>query len=152
MRSPRCVSLCSTVGEGRNSVAITIPIGVALTLGQVVLFRTDVKFNVHRFMQSRIQLKARQRAARKMVEERRQALRLIEKRKAESQRQAAIKIQAAAKAKHARVSDEDLLHVRTDPSMTLNERLEFSELCSRGVFCASDGTLCRPHSSVAPKY
>lgn len=69
---------------------------------------------VYRTVQSRIQLKARQRAARKRVEERREALHLVQRRKAAEQQQAAIKIQAAAKRKHARVSDEDLLHIRSD--------------------------------------
>lgn len=62
-------------------------------------------------MQKRIQLKARQKAATKRVEERREALRLVQQRRAEERHQAAIRIQAASKAKQARVSNEQLLHI-----------------------------------------
>lgn len=62
-------------------------------------------------VQKRIQLKARQRAAKKRVEERRTALRLVQQRRAEEQRQAAIKIQAAAKGRRDRVSNDRLFHI-----------------------------------------
>lgn len=59
-------------------------------------------------MQKRIQLKTRQRAAKKRAHERREATKLVQQRKVEEQRQAAIKIQAASKGKRDRVSDRQI--------------------------------------------
>lgn len=67
-----------------------------------------------RSLQKRIQLSARQKAAKKRVEERREALKLVQQRRAEEQRQAVIKIQAAAKGKRDRVSDDSLICVQEE--------------------------------------
>lgn len=88
-------------------------------------------------VQKLIQLKARQRAAKKRVEERREALRLVQQRKAKEQQHAAIKIQAAAKGKRDRVSNDSLLHIRQGSAVI--------QTCRVGLF--KDGgvfVVCRP--------
>ena len=82
-------------------------------------------------MQKIIQLKSRQRAAKKSVEERREAMRLVQRRKAEEQRQAAIKIQSAAKEKRDRVSDASMFHIGRGPWIHVQE----CRSCRSRVMC-----------------